>query len=140
MFVVVTIFGVWLGWNLKIVRERKAIITAIAKPDDAATYFVTLEGQESGPSRRPSDGQYDHLRVSSSRRLLGDQSYIQISVRSNVDRQLLERAEYAFPEATFLVFVNDYMEVESFRDSLFSPARERQPNTGDFFKTGLIEK
>ena len=54
MFVAVTVFGVWLGWQLKIVREREAIITASTKPQDAATFFVTVEDMESRPSQ-PSD-------------------------------------------------------------------------------------
>ena len=39
MFVLVTIFGVWLGWQRKFVRERKAVLAELATDDMSSPEF-----------------------------------------------------------------------------------------------------
>jgi hypothetical protein len=40
MFVMVTLFAVWLGWELKFIRERRAVL---AQADGWGYPFVTVE-------------------------------------------------------------------------------------------------
>ena len=133
LFVVVTIFCVWLGWQVRIVHERRAVLDEIA-----GAGYVTLEDSH---WKRPS---YQELiRVSSVRRLFGDSSYFSITVPPNTSPQLLERLEYAFPESNLYLWesgVSSNPDVGTRRDSLYAPASERRPNVGTIFKTGLIEK
>jgi hypothetical protein len=139
LFIAITIFGVYLGWQMHVVRQRQAILAALARPGAPNTYFVTVEEMEADKSQPATDGQYDHLRICWSRRLLGDQALVQISVNHDVDRRLLEQAEHAFPEADLIVFAGgeDGPLIESSRDSLYCPVDRREPNIGSYFKTGL---
>jgi len=51
MFVVVTIFDVWLGWQLKILRERKAILQEIHRhgSDTKPYWYAGLESWQADP-------------------------------------------------------------------------------------------
>ena len=61
MFVVVTIFGVWLGWQLKIVRERKAILREILQSTDVGDFsYMDLESEVG----QPGMDQYEFARIS----------------------------------------------------------------------------
>jgi hypothetical protein len=141
LFILTTLVGIYLGWQMHLVRQRQSIVAALARPGAPNTYFVTVEDIEADKSHRVVDGQYDHVRVGWARRLLGDRSYAQISVNHDVDRRLLEQAEHAFPEADLIVFADgeDGPWIESSRDSLYCPADRRELNRGNYFKTGLIK-
>jgi hypothetical protein len=58
-----------------------------------------------------------------------------------INRKLVERVEYAFPEAALKMVVRgiEFNPVVETRDSLFRPADQRVKNSGDLFKTGLFE-
>ena len=141
LFVVVTIFGVWLGWQLKIVRERKALLAEMGGEQP------TLEEMEADPSGqdRLSATRFQYARVPLYRRLLGDKSYpdLAFAVQAATSSPLLERIERAFPESMLDVYISDGSDMPTrfaFRDSLYAPASVREPNQGTIFKTGLIEK
>ena len=140
MFVVVTIFGIWLGWQVKIVRERRAILAEIQRIDEGElneTYLpLTLDGYDD------DSGYYEYTRVSLVRRLLGDDSYVTIKLPTSIDSQWIDRVEAAFPEAILAVVgpTSNGRTHYEFRDSLYRPAADRDNNRGKLFKTGLIEK
>lgn len=151
LFVVVTIFGVWLGCNLRIVRERKAVISELKQGtsefDRCATPLEPLlRLLEHGGTRDPrviGIDIYPGSTVSTIRRYFGDEPYAELIMRHTLDAKLIERAEYAFPEAVLYVIVpapNDANNPLAYRDSLNRPAAERRPNVGTIFKTGLIKK
>ena len=141
MFVVVTVFGVWLGWQLKIVRDRKALLAEISHEQH------TLEEMEADPSGNGGSNahwaaDFPFARIPLYRRLLGDKSYPHLVLEAT-SPQLLERIENAFPEATLDAHVFDKSGMPTrvaWRDSLYTPLGLRSPNEGTLFKTGLIEK
>ena len=131
LFVVVTVFGFWLGWQLSIVRERKAVLSEIQRvssPGDFSELSVSvLEGKDNYGSLP------EYARVSRIRRCLGDNSYWFINLPEKLSPTLVERTEYVFPEANLHI-------TGASRDSLYAPESKRRPNVGTIFKTGLIEK
>ena len=145
MFVVVTIFGVWLGWNLKIVRERKAILSEIKR---VAPNFDGYDGIETCEAANNKDwmyhgesfSDYEYQRISFVRRLLGDESCHRLIIPESVASDWIVRAENAFDEAELGVIDIERLHMEAYRDSLYAPANRRQPNQGTVFETGLIEK
>ena len=145
LFVVVTIFGVWLGWlvwQMQIVRDRRLVMAYLDEiridktPPSAGG---PMEALESMPYWNDVLSSNLHVRVSAVRRYLGDESYLFINMPASIEGNLLERAERAFPEAELHVLDARGKEV-AYRDSLYAPAKRRQPNKGTIFKTGLIEK
>ena len=149
MFVVVTALCVWLGWQLKVVRERRAIIAELERRYPESFAFTTLESLERFESEgmkwsfNPRTNQF--TRVALTRRLFGDESYVFIRLPRNTDPSLTEKVEYAFPEARLMregPMIETHTEKRDFgfRDSLFAPEQQRKPNQGNIFKTGLIEK
>ena len=139
MFVVVTIFGVWLGWQLKIVRERKAVLAEIKRTEKSQfdDDYIGLES-EFDPDDRVD---LESARISFGRRLLGDESCLFLALPKSLDPQWIERAEAAFPEAEiWMSWPEGGVKHLEWRDSLCKPAKDREPNVGTIFKTGLIEK
>ena len=141
LFVVVTIFGVWFGWQLKLVRNRKVILSELKH--EMSTEFVcdVLEEVELNPRNEIvfSRGQFEHARVPLTRRLLGDETIWFLMVSESLDPSLIDRVEVAFPE-TVLQAGSTYSECLHWRDSLCAPAAIRKKNIGTLFKTGRIEK
>lgn len=147
MFVVVTIFGVWLGWQHQIVRERKAILAELENSERLKRrYFYygleTLEAQPNSKSRikdicRVVD--YEYARISRVRRFLGDESCLMISFRAMPDAKLTERIELAFPEAILIREDLRDSQDDKWRDSMYKPAAFRNKNRGHLFKTGLFD-
>ncbi len=135
LFVVVTIFGVWLGWNLSIVRERNELMRLLRHLPENEDCHVSISRLEQG-QHDPEVERY----LSWVRRMLGDEAYLSIDVEQPLDRQILNRLEVAFPEAVLAYHERRGANELAFRDSLATPPAERQPNRGDIFKTGLIEK
>ena len=140
-FVLVTIFGVWLGWNLKIVRERKAVVAEINR---VVTYRDDLAIPiETKGFPFVTDGRGGHVinlptNMSPTRRMLGDVPCPVLYMSSTHDPEWFSRAEAAFPEAVLVVVGPD--KLVAFRDSLVRVTSKRQPNRGTIFKTGQIEK
>jgi len=86
LFVSVTIFAVWLGWELKFIRERAAFLN-----DWNAIYYGGL--MTGKPHLTNPNGP-----ISFWRRMLGDKALIWITLhRDNVDG--IARAKKLFPEA-----------------------------------------
>src|SRR4249920_2312085 len=126
MFIVVTIFGVWLGWQLQIVRERKELIRLLNHlPEDKDSHvsITRLEEIEHDPSFKlrqkfsPSN-EFDSVRIAWFRRMLGDEAYLSIHVEHPLDRQFLNRLEVAFPEAVLAYHERRGENELAFRDSL----------------------
>ena len=143
MFVAVTVLCLCLGlgWQLKIVRERKAIIAEIGEA------FIRIQRRDcrTRPLEDWSDDEkssgYAYARRPRIMLLLGDRSYVRIFLPEKLDSSLLIRAEFAFPESELhLLAPGQGWKALAFRDSLYKPLADRQPNRGTIFKTGLIEK
>jgi hypothetical protein len=131
MFVVVTVFGVWLGWELHIVRERKAILAEIRQASPNKHVIIVLEEMELIPKYVDSRGGEveEYARVPRIRRFLGDSSIVRISFPRTLDPKLIERIENWFPEAE--------LDTENAsRDSLYKPEDSRLDNYGNLFTTG----
>ena len=143
MFVVVTIFGVWLGWELRIVHERKYILRQLEQNFPGSFQLISLEATEADTSRvvMGAYGDYEFMRVSRIRRFLGDESYARIALPPSLEPQFIERAEHAFPEAALVIRSPDegYRVFSATRDSLYAPKAVRRKNTGTVFKTGRID-
>ena len=104
LFVVVTIIGVWLGWNLKIVRERKALIQELRRASSRRHPFYSLAG----------DLEQDSLKQSSAlsifRRALGDKAYELLEIPYAMKRDRIKQFDAAFPEAELWVEVGGGIE------------------------------
>ena len=138
LFVVVTVFGVWLGWQRHIVQERKAIIAELERKG-----WLFEQGGTQLEEAAP------YLQLPIIRKWLGDDAYLDVKWFSDFDEIPASRIERAFPEAQLTVLeaadrelltVDIGPRLVAFRDSLHKPAAERLPNTGTIFKTGLFEK
>ena len=113
-------------------RERKAVLNelrAVGKP--ISDIIETIQGFEAQNGSVPG---LNHCQVSRLRRWLGDESVFRLIIPVGATPELVHRTEIAFPEAS-LLGKND-----AFRDSLYAPSDDREPNRGTIFKTGLIEK
>ena len=99
MFVLLTVFGVWLGWEYRVVAERNAVRRFI---EDHGGAFRTLD--KNNPAYKP--------RLPWVRRLLGDEPAAAVLLPFDVansqglyhHRESMERAQSAFPEAEFRYF------------------------------------
>jgi hypothetical protein len=134
------VFCGWLGWNVHVVRERKAVFAEIERnKGDAQFGYIGLEQAESNPAGRAAlrAGESGYVRISFVRRLLGDESCLEMSLPPALEPELIERVEKAFPEAKLAIFPNDRQAVTEYRDSVYAPAPLREKNTGTAFKTGF---
>jgi hypothetical protein len=144
LFIVVTIFGIWFGWNLKTVRERKAVLVALRAACGSSLDFK-CDSLESIERDYPTSDlrRYSYARASAVRRILGDESFCHVELPQSLflNRRLVERVENAFPEARLKMVVRgiEFNAVVMTRDSLYRPADQRVKNSGDLFKTGLFE-
>ena len=143
MFVVVTIFGAYLSWQMQIVRERKAVIAEIHRlgGDRDRYWYAGLESWQADPvkSKLLGSTNFEPLRISRVRRMLGDETCLTMHLPPKLDPQWIERAERAYPEPMLFIREPNAVHFE-YRDSLYAPANIREPNRGKVFKTGLIEK
>ena len=98
LFIVVTIVGVWLGWQLKIVRERKAVLAEI-KRNSLSARCDSVESLDAEDAEF-----YQIYRVSFVRRLLGDESYMRIYIPPTMGPKWTMRAELAFPESALYLY------------------------------------
>lgn len=151
LFLVLTGFGVWLGWQLSIVRERKSVLAEIktssppvtgptyihSRPDDPR-FCLTLEAMED--ARDPAADKYQYARVPLVRRILGDASYVRITLPTSISLDVISRIEYSFDESALFMCADGGCGTIAFRDSLLAPPSVRRSNSGTRFTTGLIEK
>jgi hypothetical protein len=100
LFVLVTVFAIWLGWELKFIRERNSVRESLR-----AGSVEIVQSRHWGLIR--SDVQ---LRVGRPaaipwwRGMLGDEAISIITFPPSADESDLEAASEAFPEATVGVF------------------------------------
>jgi hypothetical protein len=83
MLLAVTVFCVWLGWTLRIVRERQAELRTLRADEDYGV--ITAEAWEQELSRLPGSAQGlpKVVRVGWVRQLLGDEAIQQIHYPSH---------------------------------------------------------
>lgn len=138
LFVLVTVFGAWLGWHLHVVRGRQLVLQELKQQLGPDLVCLTLEMAERkiGESAVRKKVDLEFLRVSRVRRLLGDESCFTIRLERMPDLQLVERMEVAFPEANLEIWGGpETHSLIASRDSLYRP--DRYPNSGTVFKTGI---
>jgi hypothetical protein len=95
MFVAVTLFSLWLGWELKFIRDRRAFLAAmddlrITEPQNSTSAFglgFTWTDQSSGAS------------IPFWRRWLGDEPQTVLALPSTSTEADRETAVKLFPEA-----------------------------------------
>ncbi len=93
MFVLVTLLGVWLGWQMKIVRDRQAVWKSIktrgGRVSTQASIILPLPAQP-----EPSIPELSHIR-----QLLGDKNVVEISLSDDHSDDEMSKVQAAFPEA-----------------------------------------
>jgi hypothetical protein len=133
LFVVVTIFGVWLGWQVRVVHERKSLLSEAKREIDPKGRF--LKRFDDWNIKGVVYGQLPYVRQQ-----LGDVAIFEILLLATQDASLIERIERAFPESKIVIIDVPSGDRIATRDSLYLPVAQREPNTGTIFKTGLTEK
>jgi hypothetical protein len=93
MLIAVTIFCVWLAWNVSIVRERHAALQFIRDHGGEAVSFIDT---------KPPPGFY-YPRVSAFRRWLGDTEIMFVNVKPT-DHEKLSSLSSVLAEAMILVY------------------------------------
>jgi len=111
LFFALTLFSILLGWNVSIVRERKALLRLLANEGAA---FVTCEEGDASASRAVKrriapifnetygikTGPSESASISIFRRWLGDEPILCIILDSGDDLQYVQAA---FPEAIIAI-------------------------------------
>ena len=101
LFLVVTVFCLWLGWQASVVRERKSLLRSLENdphllfdplhtsfgPGKMVLTFGTLTNHRDGPY------------VPWFRRMLGDDNVTSLGLPSEMTEEDLRRFKIAFPEA-----------------------------------------
>jgi hypothetical protein len=143
LLVLMTVLGTalgWLGWQVQIVRERKAVLREIERIGGPLGFEYFGLGDEEfsliDGSAELSREHYAYAGLNVVRLLLGDKSCITLIVFQPLDFPLAERMEKAFPEAELTIVVPESRTTE-YRDSLYKKASRRKTNIGTVFKTGL---
>jgi hypothetical protein len=103
LFVVVTVLCCWLGWQVSIVHERKALL-AMLRADHAN---ISMAGEVRIPSTIDPIVEGDENQLPTVRRWLGDEPVTQIMVGGPLSDELERRSKVAFPEANLMVFGRD---------------------------------
>ena len=125
--VLVSIPLAYVASQIRIVQERKILEVTLLW-----TCPQTPRAWEEVPSK--------HFHLSALRRWLGDEEHKYFNLPDDCDRTLVQRVERAFPEARLHGCSWDRSENVTeiaFRDSLYVPLEEREPNRGTLFETGL---
>jgi hypothetical protein len=93
MFVVVTVFAIWLGWELSYIRERKDAIARLGEPE---CLFIASTGE----LRNMNPGNEALIAtIPIWRRWLGDEPMAQVCLDAAQDSSLVEKLVELFPEA-----------------------------------------
>ena len=118
LLIAVTILCVWLGWQVSIVQDRRAMIKRIeADGDGGYVQIVEVLESESSPANRPY---YDAYRVSNFRSLLGDKTVTDIILDGEMQPADMKEIERLFPEATIRVIGRV---LDMWRRSPYAPAK-----------------
>lgn len=98
MFVIVTVFACWIGWQTSIVRERKAALRE-ARTTLQINVTTVADWMKFGPGIRPQSSRPSQ--VSFVRRWLGDEAIHSISIMEHMDGSdaAASRFKKVFPEA-----------------------------------------
>lgn len=98
MFVVVTVLGVWLGWELNVVRSRK---NALAEMEASGAFEIRYQGLSVPGFPHVVQKGSDARRPPWIRRMLGDERLGVMVFRRPLTEVDLERVAQ-FPEADFM--------------------------------------
>jgi hypothetical protein len=93
LFLVVTVFASWLGWELHVVRERQAIRQRIAESGGK------IYSSEESEYLLTSLGMVTECRIPFWREWLGDEPVGFITLKTSASDAELKKARLAFPEA-----------------------------------------
>ena len=94
LLIAVTICCLWLGWQVSVVRERRAVLRWLA---GGAGWSITLSDYQQIPSGPPSDP--DAVQLPPWRVWLGDEPIAQIGFDASVEQSERDRVKKLFPEA-----------------------------------------
>lgn len=95
LFLFVTVFGIWLGWQPHIVRERHNWIRIIRERGGNCTVYEDRYAPAITPMEMPW-----------CRRLLGDRPMVYIMLYPDCPAEDRARVEAAFPEASIIDYSN----------------------------------
>ena len=103
LLLLVTVFAVWLGWELHFVRERQAVVELAAECGGNAVTCAEMEAlcEEQGATV------YKPAVIPFWRHWLGDAAVEAFRVPSDAPKQLLDRVAQAFPESQVWQFDRD---------------------------------
>ena len=134
MLVLMTVFCIWLGWQVSIVRERKAVLAELKRHHPTGTSYICLETFLADPAHQAAQAHPDvkAIRISWFRRLLGDETCVSLGTPGPLDPAIAERMERAFPEAKLSIYLAGE---DAYRDSLYTASRRK--NRGAVFNTGV---
>lgn len=96
MFLSVTGICIWLGWQLRIVNERKQTLRALEPLDVYVTKSPGMRQAILDYYRRNPERPRKSLSIPFYRELLGDEAVVQIATFGNYDEAVLKEV---FPEA-----------------------------------------
>ena len=96
MFVVVTVFAVWLGLELNYIHERKAMRES---PLSQGTAMPASDWVQAVAMSRPSSPRISPPKIPFWREWLGDEAVGYIRIKSDEPESDDKRAAYLFPEA-----------------------------------------
>lgn len=96
LFVLVTAFAIWLGWNLSIVRERQAMWNSIE----------ARGGSINGLNDYPFDYDGPEVEVPLPRRILGDRAALIIFLETEeFSDEEIAQVKAIFPEAQYSIYL-----------------------------------
>jgi hypothetical protein len=111
-FVVLTVFGIWLGWQVNIVRERRELLRQLEESQsyvlgdfDAGDWINSRRnglGQIKRKGARNTASQIHPIYISPVRRWLGDQGIYHINLSESLEHDWQEFVR-AFPETVVVI-------------------------------------
>lgn len=107
LLVAVTLFCVWLGWQVSIVRERKAVLRLIGERDGNFAVYEPIKDDPTSPwYPGPTDEDYPPDLIPWYRLIMSDLHvwHIYTGSMSSVE---VDRARRAFPEAEVITERNE---------------------------------
>jgi len=116
--VVVTVFGIWLGWNAEIVRERTAMRNTIRRSGG----YIILDHAVLGPLDKNGNDVIDNqlfdlvggdYQIPFVRRVLGDERVVFILVKEKAG---LDHIKRVFPECAVTVDDHPFEQYLEFPD------------------------
>lgn len=104
LFVVVTVFAVWLGWELSYIHQRKSMLSAVREGGgtvDPAWFWHAFNNNVTHGRRQP---ELKLAQISIIRLWLGDVAIGHLELPYDYDERELRRFQRAFPEAEVEIF------------------------------------